>query len=80
VHWNGATWTPVTTPTPAALSAVFARSPSDAWTAGGEGTALHWDGTSWTKSTTGSYEPLLALTGNAADVWATGVAGVILHH
>jgi photosystem II stability/assembly factor-like uncharacterized protein len=80
MHWDGAKWTATVTPTESALSAVWARSASEAWCVGTEGAALKWDGTTWTKSLTGSNEPLLALSGNAADIWATGAAGVILHH
>jgi hypothetical protein len=52
MHWNGSSWALVPTPsfTSAALQAVAARSPSDAWASGGNdagGLLEHWDGSTW---------------------------------
>ena len=67
-------------PTSSSLFNLWGRSPTEAWAVGGEGTAITWNGTSWQPTTTSSVEPLLGLGGNSADIWATGAAGVILHH
>jgi len=66
MHWNGSTWSVVTSPDPAgdsALRAVSAGSADDVWAVGatdlcGHGTgkcttvAMHWDGSSWTTAST----------------------------
>jgi hypothetical protein len=61
-HWNGTTWSQVTTPptpqTTASLAAVSASGPTDAWAIGRDQTnrsnftplALHWNGTAWSVS------------------------------
>jgi hypothetical protein len=59
LHWNGASWTRVATPTPpagtGALAAVTAISTRNAWAVGMGGSAdrntlvLRWDGKSWTQ-------------------------------
>jgi hypothetical protein len=62
LHWNGASWTQVSTPNPGypsasdTLAAVSAVSATDAWAVGSYGNAdfseqtmvLNWDGTAWT--------------------------------
>lgn len=59
-HWNGTSWTVVTSPSPGtnpSLSAVAARSASDIWAVGSytpagstvrQTLSEHWDGVSWT--------------------------------
>jgi hypothetical protein len=62
LHWNGAAWTQVASPSPGGsgtdnyLFAVAATSPSDAWAVGEIVTStgiqtliLHWNGTTWTQ-------------------------------
>jgi hypothetical protein len=52
IHWNGSSWALVPTPSfpNAALLAVVARRPADAWAAGQNdsgGILEHWNGTAW---------------------------------
>ena len=60
LHWDGASWTKVASPSPgslASLAAVAAVSRSDVWAVGSYRTSsggnktliLHWNGTSWTR-------------------------------
>ena len=62
LHWDGASWAPVASPTPAGaiaptLFGVSARSPNDAWAVGsfaaigvpGRTWVLHWNGTAWAR-------------------------------
>ena len=63
-HWNGTTWSRVTSPSPhgfALLNGISATAASDAWAVGvtsagtGEQTlALHWNGQTWAQATTPS--------------------------
>ena len=80
LHWNGSTWSRVTSPNLGAqtvLKDVIALSPTDAWAVGyasGSGAlALHWNGTSWTTATPpalGSLDTVSALS--ASNLWASG--------
>ncbi len=85
-HWDGATWTPVTTAaldvTYANLLSVSAVDSNDVWAVGGTVTGSaylplveHWDGTSWQTIAAPSGGSAL-LTGVSAlsddDVWAVG--------
>jgi hypothetical protein len=47
LHFNGVSWTPMTSPTSGDLTDLWGRSPSDVYAAG-PGGILHYDGTSWT--------------------------------
>jgi hypothetical protein len=98
LHWNGTAWSKVKSPNPSsdppnipanALSAVSARSASDAWAVGtydhngvSDALVLHWNGTSWTQATTPAAPRYTdyGLTGVSAvsgsDAWAVGVQGV----
>jgi hypothetical protein len=90
-HWDGSSWTVVASPSPGPraniLSAVAARTTSDAWAVGSLiGTdsitrplIQHWDGTAWTTSSspdTGAQTVHAVLTGvsalSASDAWAVG--------
>lgn len=72
-HWDGGTWAIV----PGGFSnvpqnAVWAFSPTDAWSAGGG--IFHWDGGSWALSATlptvGELKGIYGLSPN--DIWAVG--------
>jgi photosystem II stability/assembly factor-like uncharacterized protein len=45
LHYDGTTWTPLTTNTDATLWWVHTVSPRSVWTVGERGTILHWNGT-----------------------------------
>jgi hypothetical protein len=92
-HWNGTTWSVVSSPNPSSrgnsfLEGIAAVDANDVWAVGG-GTGVgavteHWDGKSWTILAT---ESGVSLNGVAAHsdgtVVAVGVAnnsGVILHN
>jgi hypothetical protein len=84
-HWNGATWSIVASPSPAAtgfngLRGVVALSATNVWAVGyatGSGALiLHWDGTAWamvpnpSPSTNTSLDAISAVSPN--DIWAVG--------
>ena len=85
LHWDGLTWTRVSSPNPSSenyLNAVAGVAASDVWAVGYKESdalyselILHWDGSAWTVSSAsaGGYRVLMdvaALTAN--DVWAIG--------
>lgn len=92
MHFNGTSWTQVAAPAETfgftTLSAVSARTPTDAWAVGftnpDDGTGdepitMHWDGTSWSFVTSALSTGVLGqddLSGVVAvaanDVWAVG--------
>ena len=81
MHWNGSSWALVPTPSfsNAALLAVAARSPADAWAAGQNdlgGLLEHWNGSSWSASA--GAPGAGGLNGVAfvphGTVWAVGTA------
>jgi hypothetical protein len=72
LHWGGSAWSSVTSGATGGLTAVWARTPSDAW-AVGYSDLLHWNGTAWSATTTVPSTYALAVWGSAAnDVWAVG--------
>jgi hypothetical protein len=90
-HWNGSTWSMVSSPNPQGdnfLSAVSATSANDVWAVGRSRnpstfmtTTLieHWDGNSWSQVQGFGVEPESAAYGVAAvspgDAWAVGDGG-----
>ncbi len=85
LHWNGSTWSIVTTPNPGffpTLHAVAARTPADAWAVGdttfsGTDDPLieHWDGQAWRvsalpRSIHGALSGVAAV--GATGAWAVG--------
>jgi hypothetical protein len=83
LHWNGHSWTQVTSPDPSTdsneLTSVTAISADDIWAVGQDGTysspdaaslILHWNGTAWTQ--VASPDPS---TGTYPDNNLTGVSG-----
>ena len=84
VHWDGASWQPVSSPTIGPLMLSPPAPPMMCGRSGSNGGALHWDGSTWTAVST----PAATLAGVAApapnSVWAVGndaqEASLILHY
>ncbi|HEX8599098.1 MAG TPA: S-layer homology domain-containing protein [Chloroflexia bacterium] len=88
LHWNGAVWTVVATPSVGSftniLNGVDAAASNDVWAVGSFGSSngsrmltMHWDGTEWTAmpgdNTNATYEVLYAVTViGPNDAWAVG--------
>ncbi len=47
MHWDGALWQSVASPTTTSLAALDMLSAGDGWAVGAQGVILHWDGASW---------------------------------
>ena len=88
-HWNGSTWSVVSSPNPLGdnfLSAVSATGANDIWAVGGYSAGSqtstlieHWNGNSWSQVLGFGVEPSSAAYGVAAvspgDAWAVGDGG-----
>src|SRR5262249_40374970 len=81
MHWNGTSWTRVTSPNmprSGVLRGVSMVSATDGWAVGEEFSKLiilHWDGTSWTRvaSPAGSKGVLFGVSADSAtDAWTAG--------
>lgn len=78
LRYDGATWTPMTSNSTAALFAVWGSSPTDVLAVGSGGTILHYDGVTWTPQTSPTADALRAIYGTStADVFAAGDAGAM---
>lgn len=89
LHWNGSSWTKVSTPNPYPgsdylkypLLGVSGSSANDVWIVGEFRKILHWNGSSW--SVVGLENAQQSLFGvwvlSDSDAWAVGENGTILH-
>jgi len=88
LHWDGRTWTQVSSPSPGSdnqLFGVHMTSATDGWAVGLESNSvgqdltlvLHWDGTSWTQVSSpspGNGGQLTAVSAlTGSDAWASGL-------
>jgi hypothetical protein len=64
-HWNGTTWTQVTSPTTTTLQTIWGTSASNVYAAGA-GVFLHYDGTTWALFPEQPPESLVV------SIWGTG--------
>jgi hypothetical protein len=88
-HWNGTSWSLVSTPTlsrSSGLSAVTAVAANDVWAVGftsnsSDSLVEQWDGTSWSVVSSPAFTGAGTLNGISADgsndVWAVGGAAVL---
>ena len=82
-HFNGTSWSPVTSGTTEPLVGVWGTSPSNVWIVGGfTGTILHYNGTSWSSALERQQIGLLfgVWGGSASDVWVLGDIVPALHY
>ena len=75
VHYNGSTWTSMSSGTNADLGGVFARTPQDVFAAGTSGTVLHSDGLGWSSVPTGTMAELGGVFAPDANHVFIGVVG-----
>ena len=80
LHFDGAAWTPASSPDTVDLHGVYAASPKDVWAVGDAGHVLYFDGMAWANQPSGTGSALAAVSGNAPDnVWAVGAGGAATH-
>ncbi len=89
LHYNGTSWTEMTSPTSDSLLGVWGSSGSNVFAVGENGTILHYNGTSWTEMTVSTSDPLVSVWGSSeSDIFAVGgfredntsLRSVILHY
>jgi hypothetical protein len=83
VHFDGQTWSPMTSGTQQTLHDVWGSSGSDVWAVGNNGTILHYDGSVWSDlSVPGPNPPHLSGVwgSSSTDVFFVGSGGTIIHY
>ncbi|MGE0786078.1 MAG: hypothetical protein AB7S26_10345 [Sandaracinaceae bacterium] len=94
VHYDGAAWTRMDSPTTQDLWGVWGATPNDVWAVGGTArdasnavpTLLHYDGVMWTEETVPDLTPVNARAlfkiwgSSATDVYAVGLGGAVIHY
>ena len=80
LHYNGSTWTQMSSNTGEPLFGVWGSSASDVFTAGSGGIILRYNGSTWTDVASSNTNTLRGVWRcSSADTFAVGVAGTILH-
>ncbi|HEB70250.1 MAG TPA: hypothetical protein ENI88_11620 [Desulfobulbus sp.] len=80
-HYNGSTWSTMTSPVSVSLQAVWGRTSSDVFAVGGGGTIIHYNGTQWQKMNSPTHNDLYCVWGFSQSgglVYAGGRDGNIL--
>ena len=78
-HWNGTSWSSLTSPSRFDLYAVAGTAADDVWAVGDGGVILHFDGTRWARDDRPTEENLNGVWASSNDdVWAVGDHGTIL--
>jgi len=81
LHYNGNTWSAMTSGTTQNLKEVWGSSASNVFAVGDGGTILHYDGSSWSAMTSGTTQPLYGVWGSSgSNVFAVGAGGYIVHY
>jgi hypothetical protein len=79
LHFDGAAWSPMTTPTQSPIYNLWGTAANDVF-AVTDNVILHFDGTAWTSTTSLTPHRLNAVWGSSAtDVFAVGQNGSIMH-
>ena len=80
-HYDGSTWSSMTTGTTSYLSDIWGSSDTDIFAVGEAGTVCHYDGSKWAVMPTETNNNLLGVWGSSStDVYAVGDSGTILHY
>ncbi len=81
MHWDGADWSRVDSPTSQPLRAIDLVSADDGWAVGDYGTILHWDGQAWSQVASPTASNLTGVDMvSATDGWIVSkYPGLFLH-
>jgi hypothetical protein len=78
-HFDGSSWTKVSSATRADLYGLWGSSPQDVWGIGSKGTVIHWNGSTWSTLDVGTTADLKGIFGlDATHIWAVGTAATLL--
>ena len=81
LHYDGISWSPMTSGTTSALYGVWGTSDSDVFVCGSSGTIRHYDGIDWSPMTSGTSFILWGFWGTSGtDIFLPGQSGTILHY
>jgi hypothetical protein len=81
LHYDGATWIPMSSGTTDSLFGVWGSSGSDVFAVGYPGTILHYDAADWHEMSRGNTNDLYDVWGSGgSEVFAVGSYGTILHY
>ncbi len=81
VHFDGVTWTKMTSGTTQMLYAVWGAAANDVFVVGDAGTIRHYDGAHWSPMANDVLEPFYGVWGSGpADVYAVGSTGTVAHY
>jgi hypothetical protein len=84
LHYNGSTWSAMSSATTSELNCVWGTSSSDVFAVGWSGTILHYNGSTWSAMSSGTTTYLNTLNAvwgtSSSDVFAVGSDGTILHY
>jgi hypothetical protein len=81
LHYNGSTWSVMTSGATKILYSLWGSSGSDVFAVGEGGTILHYNGSTWSSMTSGASVYLQSVWGSSgSDVFAAGYAGQIYHY
>lgn len=84
LHYNGTTWTTMSSCPAGGFLDVWGSGPNDVFIVGGSGTILHYNGTDWTTMSSGTTYTLYGVWGSGPDdIFAVGTGGntsIILHY
>lgn len=67
LHWDGATWSTVTSGTTSTLYGVWGSGANDVWAVGAGGVVLHWNGSAGSVTTASPGLDLYAVWGNRPE-------------
>jgi len=78
LHFDGGSWSVMTSPTTADLNGVFGSASGDVWAVGNEGVILHWDGGRWARAVSPTDGGLFGVWAGSGVVVAVGAQGSIV--
>ncbi len=79
-HWDGTTWSQMSSGTTEDLYGVWGAGPADVFVVGTHGTILHWNGAAWSPMTSDTTLRLWGVSGTGPnDIFVVGDDGTILH-
>jgi len=81
IHYNGKSWSKMTSGTTDDLFGIWGSSPSDVYACGTNGIILHYDGKTWSQMASNSAAIFTYIWGSSSsDIFAVATLGAIQHY